>query len=108
MQTIVRRTEQDRLADLDIQHVLHPLTNLHAHRVQGPLIWESGDGIYLTDTHGNRYIDAAAGMWNVNIGHGRQELAEVAAMQMSKLAYASSFGGASNSPSIELATRLAS
>ena len=105
MQTIVRPTRQDQLADLDIRHVLHPLTNLHAHRVQGPLIWERSEGIELIDADGNRYIDGAAGMWNVNVGHGRSELAEVAAEQMAKLAYASTFGGASNAPSIELAAR---
>lgn len=108
MQTIVHRTEQDRLADLDIRHVIHPLTNLHAHKVLGPLVWDRGEGIHLYDSNGKRYIDAAAGMWNVNVGHGRAELAEVAAAQMGKLAYASSFGGASNAPSIELAHRVAS
>ena len=107
MQVVERATEQDRLAELDVRHVIHPLTNLHAHRMQGPLIWDRGEGIYLYDADGNRYIDAAAGMWNVNVGHGRQELAEVAAAQMSRLEYASSFGGASNRPSIELAELIA-
>ena len=98
---------QNRLGELDVQHVVHPLTNLHAHQMQGPLIWDRGEGIYLYDTNGKRYIDAAAGMWNVNVGHGRTELAEVAATQMGRLEYASSFGGASNQPSIELAERVA-
>ena len=57
-----------RLSDLDVKHVLHGLTHLNAHRVQGPIIWERGDGIYLFDVDGNQYIDSAAGMWNVNIG----------------------------------------
>lgn len=108
MQTVVQRSEQDRLADLDIRHVIHPLTNLHAHRVNGPIVWDRGEGIYLYDNNGGQYIDAAAGMWNVNIGHGRAELAEVAAAQMGRLEYASSFGGASNKPSIELAHLVAS
>lgn len=110
MQAIDHTLDTDRLAELDVQHVVHPLTNLHAHQSSGPLIWDRGEGIYLYDTNGKQYIDAAAGMWNVNVGHGRQELAEVAAAQMSRLEYASSFGGASNQPSIELAeqiTRLA-
>ena len=63
--------------------------------------------IYLYDTNGKRYIDAAAGMRDINVGHGRAELAEVAATQMGRLEYASSFGGASNQPSIELAERVA-
>jgi 4-aminobutyrate--pyruvate transaminase len=107
MQTIERISEQQRLGELDVQHVIHPLTNLHAHQRQGPIIWDRGDGIYLYDAEGKQYIDAAAGMWNVNVGHGRKELAEVAAAQMSRLEYASSFGGASNRPSIELAERVA-
>ncbi|MEZ4563480.1 MAG: aspartate aminotransferase family protein [Thermomicrobiales bacterium] len=108
MQTIVRQTEAERLSDLDVRHVLHGLTHLNSHRVQGPIIWERGEGIYLFDVDGNQYIDSAAGMWNVNIGHGRQELAEVSADQMGKLEYASTFGGASNRPSIELAAKVAS
>ncbi|MCA9877797.1 MAG: aspartate aminotransferase family protein, partial [Thermomicrobiales bacterium] len=108
MQTVVRQTEAERLSELDVRHVLHGLTHLNAHRVQGPIIWERGEGIYLIDADGNRYIDSAAGMWNVNIGHGRQELAEVSAEQMGKLEYASTFGSASNRPSIELAAKVAS
>ncbi|MDF3018441.1 MAG: aspartate aminotransferase family protein [Thermomicrobiales bacterium] len=107
MQTLERVIPRNRLGELDVQHVVHPLTNLHAHQMQGPLIWDRGEGIYLYDTNGKRYIDAAAGMWNVNVGHGRTELAEVAATQMGRLEYASSFGGASNQPSIELAERVA-
>jgi adenosylmethionine-8-amino-7-oxononanoate aminotransferase len=108
MQTVVRQTEAERLSDLDVRHVLHGLTHLNAHRVQGPIIWDRGEGIYLFDVDGNQYIDSAAGMWNVNIGHGRKELADVSAEQMGKLEYASTFAGASNRPSIELATKVAS
>ena len=90
MQTIERATAKNRLGELDVQHVVHPLTNLHDHQMRGPLIWDRGEGIYLYDTNGKRYIDAAAGMWNVNVGHGRAELAEVAATQMGRLEYASS------------------
>ena len=107
MAAVDQSTELTHLAGLDVQHVIHPLTNLHAHRTQGPIIWDRGEGIYLYDTTGKQYIDAAAGMWNVNVGHGRKELAEVAAAQMSRLEYASSFGGSSNQPSIELAERVA-
>ena len=107
MQTMERITERQSLGELDVQHVVHPLTNLHAHQSQGPLIWDRGEGIYLYDANGKGYIDAAAGMWNVNVGHGRAELAEVAAAQMARLAYATSFGGSSNRPTIELAEKVA-
>lgn len=107
MAAVDQSTDLTHLAGLDVQHVIHPLTNLHAHQAQGPIIWDRGEGVHLYDTAGKCYIDAAAGMWNVNVGHGRNELAEVAAAQMGRLAYASSFGGASNAPSIELAHRVA-
>src|SRR3954469_6259241 len=98
MQTIERVSEQYRLGELDVQHVVHPLTNLHAHLSQGPIIWDRAEGIHLYDADGKQYIDGAAGMWNVNVGHGRKELAEVAAAQMARLGYASSFRGASHCP----------
>jgi putrescine---pyruvate transaminase len=107
MQTVNRVTDFNRLAELDIQHIVHPLTNLHDHQKPGPLIWDRGKDIYLYDPNGTRYLDAAAGMWNVNVGHGRAELAEAAAEQMRRLGYASSFGGFSNQPSIELAEHVA-
>src|SRR5437868_3409772 len=53
-------------------------------------VFERGEGIYLYDIHGKRYIDAMAGLMVVNVGHGRAELAEAAAAQMRKLAYVSS------------------
>ena len=49
MQTIERVSEQQRLGELDVQHVIHPLTNLHAHQTQGPIIWDRGEGINLYD-----------------------------------------------------------
>ncbi|MCC7021452.1 MAG: aspartate aminotransferase family protein [Thermomicrobiales bacterium] len=107
MAVVEKPSDLRHLAGLDVQHVIHPLTNLHAHQAQGPIIWDRGEGIDLYDNTGKEYIDAAAGMWNVNVGHGRTELAEVAASQMRRLEYASSFGGASNQPSIELAERVA-
>src|SRR5215207_1031344 len=49
------------------------------------LVVTSGDGIWLMDASGNRYIDAMSGLWVVNAGHGRRELADVAARQMTEL-----------------------
>lgn len=69
---------------------------------------EKGEGIYLTDTNGNVYIDTMSSLWNVNIGHGREELAEVAAEQMKKLAFSSTFSTFSHKPAILLAEKIAS
>ncbi|MDH4147507.1 MAG: aspartate aminotransferase family protein, partial [Acidimicrobiia bacterium] len=70
------------------------------------LVIAEADGIWLTDDRGRRYIDAMSGLWVVNAGHGRRELAEVAAAQMSELAYANPFAYATR-PAVDLASRLA-
>jgi adenosylmethionine-8-amino-7-oxononanoate aminotransferase len=60
----------------------------------------------MKDINGDEVIDGLGGLWNVNVGHGRRELAEAAMQQMSTLAYCSSYTGSSNLPAIELAERL--
>ena len=68
---------------------------------------ESGQGIWVRTVDGREYIDGLSGLWNVMIGHGNTELANVAGKQMSQLAYFSNYTGASNKPAIELAEKLA-
>ncbi len=92
------------LASLDRQLQIHSLH--HPVETTDSLIFESGNGIYVRDTEGREYIDGLSGLWNVNVGHGRAELAEVAADQMKRLAYYSGYAGSSTIPSIELAERL--
>jgi adenosylmethionine-8-amino-7-oxononanoate aminotransferase len=60
----------------------------------------------VEDIEGNKYLDGLSGLWNVNVGHGRAELADAAAAQMRELAYFSAYIGSSNVPAIELASRL--
>ena len=69
------------------------------------LVVEGGEGIYLRDQRGRRYIDAMAGLWVVAVGHGRSELAEVAREQMERLAFANPFVYATQ-PAVDLATKL--
>jgi adenosylmethionine-8-amino-7-oxononanoate aminotransferase len=83
---------------------LHPLYHPKFH--QDPLIIERGEGVYLYTTEGKKILDGMAGLWNVNVGYGRKELAEVAAEQMSKLAFTSNFVGMTNLPAIALADKL--
>lgn len=99
--------DTERLKQLDIAHHLHPRTNLKRHAQSGPLVMAKGDGVYIWDTDGNRYIDAAAGLWNINVGHGRKELAEVAKQQIEEIAYGPTFFGLATPPPIELAAKLA-
>ncbi len=72
----------------------------------GAFIIERGEGCYLWDSNGKRYFDGLSGLFTVQIGYGRGELADVAANQMRRLSYGSHFSYA-NEPSIELATRIA-
>ncbi len=93
------------LLQQDQDHLLHPLHHPSAH--DNPLIFERGEGVYLYTADGRQLIDAFAGLWNVNIGYGRKELAEAAYTQLAQLGYCSSYVGSSNRPAIELATKLA-
>jgi len=88
----------------DQRHLIHPLQHPSDH--QNPLIMVEGRGAMIRDADGHEYIDGLSGLWNVNIGHGRAELAEVAADQMRRLAFNSNYAGASNIPSITLANEL--
>ena len=88
----------------DLDHLLHPLNHPSAH--QQAKIWVEGRGARITDTDGGTFIDGLSGLWCVNVGHGRAELADAARQQMSTLAYCSSYAGSSNLPAIALAERL--
>ena len=92
------------LRSVDRRHVIHPLH--HPSDSAHAMIWVRGRGSTIEDVDGNSYIDGLSGLWNVNAGHGRTELAEAAASQMTTLAYCSAFAGSSNVPSIRLAERL--
>jgi adenosylmethionine-8-amino-7-oxononanoate aminotransferase len=89
----------------DQAHLIHPLH--HASEAAEPLVIVEGQGAVIKDIQGREYIDGLSGLWNVSVGHGRQELARAAADQMAKLAYFSNYVGNSNIPAVELATRLA-
>jgi len=98
----------DRLIELDKKHFIHPTSSIQQQQLEGPkAIMKSGDGIYLTDTNDNKYIDAMSSLWNVNVGHGRKELAATAAKQMESLAFSSAFSSFSHEPAIKLAEKIA-
>lgn len=94
------------LADKDKKYMLHPASNLHQLLETGPLVFTRGEGVYLWDSDGKRYIDAFAGLWNVNVGHGRTVLAEAAKEQAEELAFSPTFSGLATPPVIELAAKL--
>lgn len=84
---------------------LHPVYHPNAH--VNPLIIERGEGVWLYTTDGQKILDGMAGLWNVNVGYGNEELARAAYDQMKSLAFTSNFSGMTNLPSIKLADKLA-
>ena len=90
----------------DIETLVHPYTNLATHRQTGPMVLESGKGIYVYDSAGKEYIEGMAGLWCTALGYSNQELIETAYEQMKKLPFTHIFGGRSHDPAIELAEKL--
>src|SRR5262249_24211477 len=75
-------------------------------RPDGFKVFARGEGVWLWDMKGRRFLDAMSGLWVVNAGNGRTELADVAARQMRELVYVNTFAYASL-PAVDLATKLA-
>ncbi|WP_428538610.1 aspartate aminotransferase family protein [Rhodopila sp.] len=98
------RSTSDLLVATDQRHLIHPLH--HAADHANPKLYVSGHGAMLRTADGREYIDGLSSLWNVNIGHGRRELAAAAASQMETLAYASAYAGFTNEPAIRLAERI--
>ncbi|MCZ6619018.1 MAG: aminotransferase [Gammaproteobacteria bacterium] len=90
----------------DLQHLLHPTTNLKQHHEVGPVVHERAEGVYLWDNHGKKYLEGMAGLWCTALGYGERELVEAATKQLEKLSYSQLFGSKTNEPSILLAEKL--
>lgn len=98
---------QEEIAKLDQKYFIHPTSNMKQLQEEGPaFIFTEGDGIYLKDIEGRRLIDSLSSLWNVNIGHGREDVAEVAKEQMKKLAFTSTFSNWSHEPIVRLAEEI--
>jgi L-2,4-diaminobutyrate transaminase len=91
---------------LDRADIVHGFSTLHAQATNDVVVIESADGLRVTDNRGREFLDAGGGLWCMNVGYGRQAIADVAAAQMAKLPYFHSFGLFSNEPLIRLADRL--
>ena len=96
----------NNLATKDITNLFHPATNLKVHEHGQPLILDRGDGIYVYDVEGNKYIEGLAGLWCNALGFGNEELVEAAAKQMQKYGYGSLFASKSHEPAIMLSEKL--
>ncbi|MBP6863388.1 MAG: aspartate aminotransferase family protein [Neisseriaceae bacterium] len=82
---------KNAISKADGQYHLHPFSDNKALREEGVRVIERADGIYLYDSEGNKILDGMGGLWCVNIGYGRKELAEVAKKQMETLGYYNTF-----------------
>ena len=86
----------------------HAFADMHAVATNGATILERGEGAYVWDSEGRRYLDATASLWYCNVGWGRAEIAEAVAAQLAALPAYSTFGDLSNRPAEELASKVAS
>jgi putrescine---pyruvate transaminase len=96
-----------RLQQIDAAHHLHPFTDHKVLRELGSRIIARADGPYIYDSEGNEILDGMAGLWCVNIGYGREELAHAAYRQMKELPYYNSFFRCSTPTPVLLSKRLA-
>jgi 4-aminobutyrate--pyruvate transaminase len=107
-------TERERAVNIhpnslearDIAHVLHPYTNAAVHEKDGPLVISHGEGIYVVDSDGKRYIEGLGALFCASLGFSEQRLVDAATRQMKKLPYYHSFGGKTHETAVELAERL--
>ena len=107
MRQITNHMPTAELQALDAAHHMHPFTANAALGRKGARIITRGEGVYLTDSEGNHIIDGMSGLWCVNIGYGRPELANVAQRQMMELPFYNTFFQTSHVPAIALAARIA-
>ncbi len=84
----------------------HGFADMHVVK-DAELVIREGEGVWVTDVAGNRYLDATAGLWYANVGFGRGEIADAVASQIRRLSAYSSFGGYTSEPTVQLAARIA-
>lgn len=108
---IVRRAEQHDTKAIQAQdsaHFIHPFTDHGDLATRGARVMTRAENIYVWDSEGHRILDAMSGLWCVNAGYGRKELADAAYQQLMTLPYYNSFFQTTNVPAVQLAAKLAS
>ncbi len=95
------------LRQMDEAHFVHPFTDHTDLHRQGTHVVEEASGCFITDETGRRLLDGLAGLWCVNAGYGRREIADAVYRQMTRLAYYPSFFNSTTEPTILLADKLA-
>lgn len=93
--------------DMDKKHFIHPYTDFSTFEDEGSQVITDATGMYVTDAQNKKYLDGIAGLWCVNIGHGRQEMADAISKQVTSMQYYNTFGHSTNEPASQLAAKLA-
>lgn len=91
----------------DAAHHMHPFSDTGALNREGVRVITGAEGVWLTDSDGNRYLDGMAGLWCCQVGHGRDEIADAVNRQMRELDYYNTFFKTSHPPVIALSEKLA-
>src|SRR5690606_30464956 len=107
---LVRRAERHdtkAIQALDSAHYIHPFTDHADLATRGARVITQAQGIYIWDSEGQKILDAMSGLWCVNAGYGRKELADAAYQQLMTLPYYNSFFQTTNVPAAQLAAKLA-
>ncbi|MGJ8623836.1 MAG: aspartate aminotransferase family protein [Yoonia sp.] len=107
MNVLTNYPPTDELQALDSAHHMHPFSHNASLAEQRPRVITSAQGVWLKDSEGQEIIDGMAGLWCVNVGYGRAELAEAAARQMRELPFYNTFFKTTHVPAIMLAKKLA-
>lgn len=103
----MNKTDAKKIWQMDRDHFIHPYSNFASFKEEGSQIITGAEGMYIIDADGNQFLDGIAGLWCVNIGHGRKEMADCISEQVLKMQYYNPFGHSSNVPGAVLAARLA-
>ncbi|RLC15802.1 MAG: aspartate aminotransferase family protein, partial [Deltaproteobacteria bacterium] len=111
MKTIDQKTfdnlDTNAICKKDKAHHSHVWCDLHAFEKEGALMIAEGDGCYIYDTNGKKYLDSPGGLWCNNIGLGRSDMAEAISDQVKKISFNSNFNDLGSVPAAELAEKIA-
>jgi len=107
--TTARNTKYntEEIRQKDKNHQIHPWTDFSTFEETGSLVIAESEGSYVYDSDGNKFLDGIAGLWCMNVGYGRDEIAQAMADQARRMTYYSSFGHHTSVPAAELAAKLA-
>jgi len=100
--------DTEDLRNKDRDHCIHPWTDFSTFKDEGSMVLAESEGCYVFDSDGNRFLDGIGGLWCVNVGYGRDEIAQAIADQARRLPYFSAFGHHTSPPAAELAAKVAS